>query len=48
MRDVTPRIMQMLSERLNDLYMEVIGRNPQDPLLRMIIPLTRRARGMNA
>jgi hypothetical protein len=47
MRDVTPRIMQILSERLNGLYMEVVNRNPQDPLLRMIIPLTRRARGMN-
>jgi hypothetical protein len=47
MRDVTPRIMNLLSERLNGLYMEVVNRNPQDPLLRMIIPLTRRARGMN-
>lgn len=47
MRDVTPKIMQRLSERLNGLYMDVVNRNPQDPLLRLIIPLTRRAHGMN-
>jgi hypothetical protein len=48
MRDVIPKIMQRLSERLNGLYMEVVTRNPQDPLLRLIIPLTRRVHGMNA
>jgi hypothetical protein len=33
-----------MSQRLNNLYMAVVERNPHDPILRLIAPLARRAR----
>lgn len=47
MREVAPRIMDILSQRLKTLYMNVVDRNPQDQILRMIAPLSRRARELN-
>lgn len=43
-RELAPRIMDILGQRLNSLYMTIAGSNPQDPILRMIPPLSRRAR----
>ncbi|KAJ5619623.1 hypothetical protein N7510_003607 [Penicillium lagena] len=47
LREVAPRIMDILSQRLNNLYMAVAERNPHDPILRMIAPLSRRARELH-
>ncbi|KAJ5833097.1 hypothetical protein N7474_001408 [Penicillium riverlandense] len=47
LREVAPRIMDILSQRLNNLYMTVAERNPHDPILRMIAPLSRRARELH-
>jgi hypothetical protein len=33
-----------MGQRLNNLYMSVVERNPHDPILRLIAPLARRAR----
>lgn len=43
-RELAPSIMDILGQRLNSLYMTIAGSNPQDPILRMIPPLSRRAR----
>lgn len=39
--------MGILSQRLNNLYMTVVDRNPHDQILRLIAPLSRRARELN-
>ncbi|CAG8007673.1 unnamed protein product [Penicillium salamii] len=44
LREVAPRILDIMSQRLNNLYMNVVERNPHDPILRLIAPLARRAR----
>ncbi|CAG7937496.1 unnamed protein product [Penicillium olsonii] len=44
LREVAPRILDIMSQRLNNLYMGVVERNPHDPILRHIAPLARRAR----
>ncbi|KAJ5105198.1 hypothetical protein NUU61_002545 [Penicillium alfredii] len=47
LREVAPRIMEVLTQRLNTLYMTVAERNPHDPILRLIAPLSRRARELH-
>ncbi|KAK2755745.1 hypothetical protein FQN54_005895 [Arachnomyces sp. PD_36] len=42
--EVAPKIMDVLIQRLEALYMHVAEKNPHEPLLRQIPPLTRRAR----
>jgi hypothetical protein len=39
--------MNILGQRLNNLYMAVAERNPQDPILRLIAPLSRRTRELH-
>jgi len=46
--EVAPRILDIMSQRLNNLYMSVVERNPHDPILRLIAPLARRARELIA
>ncbi|CAI7658490.1 unnamed protein product [Penicillium viridicatum] len=48
LREVAPRILDIMSQRLNTLYMSVVERNPHDPILRHISPLARRARELHA
>jgi hypothetical protein len=48
LREVAPRILDIMSQRLNTLYMSVVERNPHDPILRLISPLARRARDLHA
>lgn len=48
LREVLPSIMEILSQRLNNLYMAVAERNPQDSILRLIAPLARRARELHS
>lgn len=48
LREVAPQIMDILNQRLNSLYMSVVERNPHDQILRMIAPLSRRARELNS
>ncbi|KAF9238606.1 hypothetical protein DTO027I6_7656 [Penicillium roqueforti] len=48
LREVAPRILDIMSQRLNTLYMSVVERNPHDPILRLISPLARRARELHA
>ncbi|KGO71092.1 hypothetical protein PITC_080290 [Penicillium italicum] len=48
LREVAPRILDIMSQRLNTLYMSVVERNPHDPILRHISPLARRARELQA
>ncbi|KAL2863542.1 uncharacterized protein BJX67DRAFT_374453 [Aspergillus lucknowensis] len=43
-REVTPKIMDILIQRLDGLYMAVAKEAPHDPILRRIPPLSRRAR----
>ena len=43
-RDVAPKIMDILSQRLESLYMTIAGNTPHDPILPRIPPLSRRAR----
>ncbi|KAL1967307.1 hypothetical protein VTN77DRAFT_3353 [Rasamsonia byssochlamydoides] len=43
-REVAPRIMDILTQRLESLYMSIAENNPHDPILRKIPPLSRRAR----
>ncbi|KAL2808189.1 hypothetical protein BJX63DRAFT_436377 [Aspergillus granulosus] len=43
-REVAPRIMDILIQRLDGLYMAVAKEAPHDPILRRIPPLSRRAR----
>lgn len=42
--EIAPRIMEVLTQRLETLYMTMAGNNPHDPILRRIPPLSRRAR----
>ncbi|KAJ5959113.1 uncharacterized protein N7479_006263 [Penicillium vulpinum] len=48
LREVAPRILDIMTQRLNTLYMSVVERNPHDPILRLISPLARRARELLA
>ncbi|KXG52666.1 uncharacterized protein PGRI_079220 [Penicillium griseofulvum] len=48
LREVAPRILDIMSQRLNTLYMSVVEHNPHDPILRLISPLARRARELHA
>ncbi|KAH8704207.1 hypothetical protein BGW36DRAFT_370876 [Talaromyces proteolyticus] len=43
-RDVSPKIMDILIQRLDGLYMAAAEKNPHDVVLRKIPPLSRRAR----
>ncbi|KAL2007658.1 hypothetical protein VTN00DRAFT_7640 [Thermoascus crustaceus] len=43
-REVAPKIMDILIQRLESLYMAIAENNPHDPILRKIPPLSRRAR----
>ncbi|KAH7046750.1 hypothetical protein B0J12DRAFT_711689 [Macrophomina phaseolina] len=43
-REVAPKIMDVLSSRLQAAYMQIADSNPTDPVLRKISMLTRRAR----
>ncbi|KAJ5092725.1 hypothetical protein N7456_008586 [Penicillium angulare] len=45
---VSARIMSVLGERLNTLYMKLVAENPHDPLLRRIPPLSRRVRELHS
>ncbi|KAJ5264038.1 hypothetical protein N7505_007959 [Penicillium chrysogenum] len=47
LHEVAPRILDIMSQRLNTLYMSVVERNPHDPILRLISPLARRARDLH-
>ncbi|KZF20649.1 hypothetical protein L228DRAFT_176235 [Xylona heveae TC161] len=46
--EVAPKIMDVLSQRLEGLYMRIAETNPHDPALRMIPPLARRARDLKS
>jgi len=43
-REVAPKIMDILIQRLENLYMSIAENTPHDPILRKIPPLSRRAR----
>lgn len=43
-REVAPKIMDILTQRLESLYMTIAENTPHDPILRKIPPLSRRAR----
>ncbi|KAL1871777.1 hypothetical protein Plec18167_006927 [Paecilomyces lecythidis] len=43
-REVAPKIMDILIQRLEGLYMAIAENNPHNPILRKIPPLSRRAR----
>ncbi|RAL10725.1 uncharacterized protein BO97DRAFT_372043 [Aspergillus homomorphus CBS 101889] len=43
-REVAPKIMDILIQRLEALYMSVAENSPHDPIIRKIAPLSRRAR----
>ncbi|RAH78468.1 hypothetical protein BO86DRAFT_179744 [Aspergillus japonicus CBS 114.51] len=43
-REVAPKIMDILIQRLEALYMSVAETSPHDPIIRKIAPLSRRAR----
>ncbi|KAE8150754.1 hypothetical protein BDV25DRAFT_153809 [Aspergillus avenaceus] len=45
-REVAPRIMDILLQRLDALYMSVAKNAPHDPVIRKIPPLSRRARAL--
>ncbi|THC90131.1 hypothetical protein EYZ11_010414 [Aspergillus tanneri] len=45
-REVAPRIMEILLQRLDTLYMSIAQNAPHDPVLRKIPPLSRRARAL--
>lgn len=45
-REVAPRIMDILIQRLEGLYMSIAENNPHEPVLRKIPPLSRRARAL--
>ncbi|GES60404.1 topoisomerase II-associated protein PAT1 [Aspergillus terreus] len=47
-REVAPRIMEILLQRLNELYMDVVRVDPHDPLTRKIAMLSRRVRDLRA
>lgn len=42
--EVVPKIMQIIIDRLEALYMRIAANAPHDPILRRIPPLTRWAR----
>ncbi|KAH8423024.1 uncharacterized protein LDX57_000780 [Aspergillus melleus] len=44
--EVAPRIMSVLLQRLDNLYMSIAQNAPHDPILRKIPPLSRRARAL--
>ncbi|OJJ44143.1 hypothetical protein ASPZODRAFT_72378 [Penicilliopsis zonata CBS 506.65] len=44
LREVAPKIMDILIQRLESLYMTIAENTPHDPVLRKIPPLSRRAR----
>ncbi|KAI9831217.1 MAG: hypothetical protein M1819_005145 [Sarea resinae] len=46
--EVAPQIMDIISQRLEGLYMRIAETNPHDPVLRKIPPLTRRARELKS
>ncbi|KAJ6001728.1 hypothetical protein N7522_006955 [Penicillium canescens] len=48
LREVAPRILDIMSQRLNTLYMNIVERNPHDPILRLIAPLARRTRELHS
>lgn len=48
LHEITPQIMAILNQRLNNLYMTVVDRDPHDQILRMIAPLSRRAHELNS
>lgn len=45
-REVAPKIMDILIQRLDGLYMSTAENDPQDRILRKIPPLSRRARAL--
>jgi len=45
-REVAPKIMDILIQRLDGLYMSTAENNPQDHILRKIPPLSRRAQAL--
>jgi hypothetical protein len=47
-REVAPKIMDILIQRLDALYMSTAENNPQDHILRKIPPLSRRAQALRA
>ncbi|KAL3477953.1 hypothetical protein BJX99DRAFT_225155 [Aspergillus californicus] len=46
--EVAPRIMDILIQRLDGLYMSVAKDSPHDPILRRIAPIVRRARMLHS
>jgi hypothetical protein len=40
--EVAPRIIEILTQRLNTLYMEVVSNNPHSPVIRKLGPINRR------
>ena len=48
MREVAPRIMNVLSQRLEGQYMRLAEVDHRDPVLQKIPPLARRARELAA
>ncbi|KAJ5576375.1 hypothetical protein N7535_003301 [Penicillium sp. DV-2018c] len=46
LREVAPRILDILTQRLDKLYRSVIERNPHDEILRLLAHLARRARDL--
>ncbi|KAI9813972.1 MAG: hypothetical protein M1827_003436 [Pycnora praestabilis] len=46
--EVAPRIMDVLSQRLEGLYMRIAEIDPHDPVLRKIPPLTRQAKELKS
>ncbi|KAI9873158.1 MAG: hypothetical protein M1830_000760 [Pleopsidium flavum] len=47
-REVAPKIMDVLSQRLEGQYMRIAEADPRDPVLRKIPPLTRQARELKS
>lgn len=47
-REVAPKIMDVLSSRLQAAYMQIAEKNPGDPVLRRISMLSRRAQELKA
>lgn len=43
-REVAPKIMDILTQRLETLYVATAQSNTHDPIIRRIAPLSRRAR----
>ncbi|KAL9119771.1 MAG: hypothetical protein Q9187_003675 [Circinaria calcarea] len=47
-REVAPKIMDVLCQRLEGQFMRIAENDPRDPILRLIPPLTRRAREISS